>query len=450
MTVDEVAGRGAGGHRAVARAVHAERGRHLPRPDRARRAVVPILGVCLGHQAIGQAYGGRVVRAPTLMHGKLSKVHHTGKGVFPGIAAGLLGDALSFAGGRARKHARRARRSPPRPHDGVIMGLQHKRYPVHGVQFHPESIASEHGHSCSPISSTLPASGVRAARPTEKRPVPSSPAPASIAALADLGPVLAQGGARRDPHARPKRPTRSTIIMSGEATRAQIGALLMGCACAARRWTRSPAPPRAMRARADNGARAGRRHRHVGTGGDAKGTYNISTCAAFVVAGAGVPVAKHGNRVALLALRLGRRACGARRQYRAARPRRSPTASREAGSASCSRRPTMPPCAMSAKVARRARHAHHLQPARPARQSGRREVPNPRRVQRSEWVEPIAACARAARRRNAPGWCMARDGLDELTTTGPSAMWRRSNAARSRPSRSRRRMPGCRRRSRRI
>jgi anthranilate synthase component 2 len=107
--------------------------------------VVPILGVCLGHQAIGQVYGGRVVRAPTLMHGKLSKVHHTGKGVFAGIAQDFsatryhslvverdsLPDALEITAETA---------------DGVIMGLQHTRYPVHGVQFHPESIASEHGH----------------------------------------------------------------------------------------------------------------------------------------------------------------------------------------------------------------------------------------------------------------------------------------------------------------
>jgi anthranilate synthase component 2 len=106
---------------------------------------VPILGVCLGHQAIGQVYGGRVVRAPTLMHGKLSKVHHTGKGVFAGIPQDFsatryhslviepasLPEALEITAETA---------------DGVIMGVQHKRYPVHGVQFHPESIASEHGH----------------------------------------------------------------------------------------------------------------------------------------------------------------------------------------------------------------------------------------------------------------------------------------------------------------
>ena len=104
---------------------------------------VPILGVCLGHQAIGQVYGGRVVRAPTLMHGKLSKVHHIGKGVFAGIPQDFSA---------TRYHSLVVERaSLPEVLEitaetgDVIMGLQHKRYPVHGVQFHPESIASEHG-----------------------------------------------------------------------------------------------------------------------------------------------------------------------------------------------------------------------------------------------------------------------------------------------------------------
>src|ERR1700730_17790075 len=106
---------------------------------------VPILGVCLGHQAIGQVYGGRVVRAPTLMHGKLSKVHHTGKGVFAGIPQ-------DFAATRYHSlvvdHATlpSVLEITAETSDGVIMGLQHKRYPVHGVELHPESIASEHGH----------------------------------------------------------------------------------------------------------------------------------------------------------------------------------------------------------------------------------------------------------------------------------------------------------------
>ena len=106
---------------------------------------MPILGVCLGHQAIGQAYGGKVVRAPEPMHGKLSRIHHTGKSVFRGLNNDF---------NATRYHSLTiAPESMPASldvtatsEDGVIQGVMHKSHPVHGVQFHPESIASEHGH----------------------------------------------------------------------------------------------------------------------------------------------------------------------------------------------------------------------------------------------------------------------------------------------------------------
>jgi anthranilate synthase component II len=106
---------------------------------------IPILGVCLGHQAIGAAFGGHVVRAPAPVHGKLSEIRHQGSGIFRGINA-------PFAA--TRYHSLVVER-PTLPdelevsaetEDGLVMGLAHKRLPVHGVQFHPESIASEHGH----------------------------------------------------------------------------------------------------------------------------------------------------------------------------------------------------------------------------------------------------------------------------------------------------------------
>ncbi|MFZ5495797.1 MAG: anthranilate synthase component II [Verrucomicrobiota bacterium] len=104
----------------------------------------PVLGVCLGHQSIGQFFGGKVVRAPEQMHGKLSPISHTGKGVFRGLPSPFtatryhsliverasLPDCLEITAETA---------------DGVIMGLQHKQFSVHGVQFHPESIATEGG-----------------------------------------------------------------------------------------------------------------------------------------------------------------------------------------------------------------------------------------------------------------------------------------------------------------
>jgi anthranilate synthase component 2 len=106
---------------------------------------VPILGVCLGHQAIGQAFGGRVVRAQALMHGKTGAIHHTGTGVFA-----TLPDPFTAA----RYHSLAVERaSLPAcleitawTDDGEIMGLRHRTLAVEGVQFHPESIATEHGH----------------------------------------------------------------------------------------------------------------------------------------------------------------------------------------------------------------------------------------------------------------------------------------------------------------
>jgi anthranilate synthase component 2 len=107
---------------------------------------MPILGVCLGHQAIGQVYGGRIVRAPEPMHGKLSRVHHTGRSVFRGLNNDFL----------ATRYHSLTIDPPSMPasldvtatsEDGVIQGVMHKSHPVHGVQFHPESIASENGHA---------------------------------------------------------------------------------------------------------------------------------------------------------------------------------------------------------------------------------------------------------------------------------------------------------------
>lgn len=107
---------------------------------------IPLLGVCLGHQTIGQVYGGKVVRAGTLFHGKTSTITHDGSGVFAGIPDrftatryhSLTIDPQSLPNVlSANAHTS----------DGTIMGLRHAEYPVHGVQFHPESIASEHGHA---------------------------------------------------------------------------------------------------------------------------------------------------------------------------------------------------------------------------------------------------------------------------------------------------------------
>lgn len=107
---------------------------------------IPVFGVCLGHQAIGQVFGGDVIRAPLPMHGKLSDVRHQGEAVFRGING-------SFKATRyhslivKRDTLPTGLRVTAETDDGLIMGLSHSELPVHGVQFHPESIASEHGHT---------------------------------------------------------------------------------------------------------------------------------------------------------------------------------------------------------------------------------------------------------------------------------------------------------------
>ncbi|HYD64684.1 aminodeoxychorismate/anthranilate synthase component II [Azospirillum sp.] len=118
----------------------------LPLIDAAAKVRLPLMGVCLGHQAIGQAFGGDVVRAPVPMHGKVDSMFHQGKGVLKGLPSpfratryhsliverATLPSCLEVTGETA---------------DGLIMALAHRELPIHGVQFHPESIESEHGHT---------------------------------------------------------------------------------------------------------------------------------------------------------------------------------------------------------------------------------------------------------------------------------------------------------------
>ena len=107
---------------------------------------VPMLGVCLGHQAIGQAFGGRIVRAPKLMHGKLSAIRHDGEGLFEGLPQGF--EATRYHSLTVERDSLPETLAVNAETDrGVIMGLRHRERPIFGVQFHPESIASDHGHA---------------------------------------------------------------------------------------------------------------------------------------------------------------------------------------------------------------------------------------------------------------------------------------------------------------
>jgi anthranilate synthase component II len=121
-------------------------------------ADLPIFGVCLGHQAIGQAYGGQVVHAKALMHGKTSPIHHNGKGVFAGLKTPFTATRYHSLSVR-KEDLPKDLESTAWTEDGEIMGVQHKTRPVFGVQFHPESIATECGHDL--LANFLDVAGVK-------------------------------------------------------------------------------------------------------------------------------------------------------------------------------------------------------------------------------------------------------------------------------------------------
>jgi anthranilate phosphoribosyltransferase len=235
-----------------------------------RRIRVPLLGVCLGHQALGQAFGGRVVRAPRLMHGKTSEIRHDGRTLFTHlpnpftatryhslvVAPDSVPDCLevsAWADG------------------GVVMGLRHRQLPLEGVQFHPESILTAAGKDL--LRNFL---GV-GARVSMRRHL-AKVAGGERLSEAEAGAAMA-------------------TIMDGEATPAQIGALLTGLAARGETEDEVVGFARAMRDRALPLLAPGAVDT-CGTGGDGAGTFNISTVASLVVAACGVPVAKHGNRSA--------------------------------------------------------------------------------------------------------------------------------------------------------
>ncbi len=114
--------------------------------EAAAETSTPLMGVCLGHQAIGQVFGGKVVRHTDIVHGKMGMMQHTGKGVFAGLPSPFEATRYhSLVVGRDSLPD--SLEITAELEDGTIMGLQHRELPIHGVQFHPESIASQHGHA---------------------------------------------------------------------------------------------------------------------------------------------------------------------------------------------------------------------------------------------------------------------------------------------------------------
>ena len=254
--------------------------------------VIPLLGVCLGHQSIGQAYGGKVVRAPQPMHGKVSKVRHRNAGLFKDLPAEI---------GVTRYHSLIVERSSlpaalevtAETSDGIIMGLQHTSHPVHGVQFHPESIASEHGHD---LLARFPHDSRHRTAPSQLRQIGRlTPARGEIMPANTLKTIIGKvaTGATLSVD---EMQSALEIMMSGVATPAQMGAFLMALRVRGETVEEITGAAKLMREKMTRVEAPAGAVDIVGTGGDGHGTFNVSTCASLVAAGAGVKIAKHGNR----------------------------------------------------------------------------------------------------------------------------------------------------------
>lgn len=240
---------------------------------------IPVLGVCLGHQCLGAIFGGEVKRAQRLMHGKTSPVTHDGKGIFKNIPSPF--EAMRY-------HSLVVYDPIPDELEVIaftpeeeIMGLKHKEHQTYGVQFHPESILTQHGKQI--LKNFL-----------DLNPVPAK------GEHAMLKPFIAKAINRTDLTAEEAEEAMN-VIMTGQATPAQIGSYLTALRMKGETISEITGSVRAMRTNAVKVKLANPNERIydiVGTGGDGAHTFNISTAAAFVLAGTGRKVAKHGNRAA--------------------------------------------------------------------------------------------------------------------------------------------------------
>jgi anthranilate synthase/phosphoribosyltransferase len=307
---------------------------------------IPLLGVCLGMQSMGAAFGAAIVRAPTLVHGEASAVAHDGRGMLAGMPA-------DFPAARYHSLCVDPATLPAElyvtatsPEDGVVMGIRHRDLPLEGVQFHPESVLTPDGPHllanflrlagegeasrldaasgsfatrgmampetptridavaagaavapvgagpASPAGSAAPPSPAASVAPATPAPVPApAAAPTGEAVRSALATIVEGGTLTLDEAHRAMG-----AVMDGEATPSQLAAMLMGLRMRGETVAELAGFALAMRERAVKVEAPAGTIDIVGTGGDGSNTFNISTTAALVVAACGVPVAKHGNR----------------------------------------------------------------------------------------------------------------------------------------------------------
>ena len=241
---------------------------------------IPLLGICLGHQSIAQAFGARIVRAKRLMHGKTSRLHHDGRGLFAGLPQGF--EAMRY-------HSLAVERASlpdcfeisAEAEDGEIMGLRHKTLPIESLQYHPESIGTPLGEK--QLANFL--AGV-----TGKRPKTAADRTERKAILARALEGVSPGEAEAEAF--------FAAVLAGDVPETELAAFLTALAKTPVTAVELAGAARAMRGagvKLDIGEAAERAVDIVGTGGDGSNSFNVSTCAAFIAAGAGVVVAKHGN-----------------------------------------------------------------------------------------------------------------------------------------------------------
>ena len=242
---------------------------------------IPVLGVCLGHQGIASAYGGEVVGAKNILHGKSSVIHHNGKDIFDGVSSPLSA---------VRYHSLVAKRETLPEHleitaesdDGEIMGLKVRGREIYGIQFHPESILTEQGKAI--------------IRNFVNMVVKKKEIKQSDRISGRIKSAIRKAG-ENDGLSKDEAKEMMDYIMKGHATHSQIGAYLMGLMMKGETSEEIAGSAESMfgvcvKVISDKTPMVD----IVGTGGDQSGTFNISTASSFVAAGAGVYVAKHGNR----------------------------------------------------------------------------------------------------------------------------------------------------------